>query len=317
MNKKINDLSYEQLIFVDIETVKECNNFDENHPYYGVWEWKQRNKETNEIPPRKDVIRVYNDKAALFAEWGKIVCISVGFIHNEELHIKSFTGEEGDILTSYVGMMKKQGRMAVGHNLIAFDNNYIRKRWFVNKLGEYLSDKQGNDVYMKPWLLDESLFDTMVAWKGAGYVNTSLDELAMCFGIASSKGSMKGNEVSDYFYTGRIKEIQQYCERDVTVVANIVRSWKGDTILEPIIQSEVLIEEPSIVEKLYKSNEFSEDIKQEVKQLVGKKKLTLKDKKLLVEILHRCSVNSDMFNKDKPEVIQQKLEDVQEFVNQL
>src|SRR5690606_36790485 len=125
-------------------------------------------------------------------------------------------------------------RKMVGHNLISFDVPYIRKRWFINSMGEYVTYKQGKDVYMKRCLLDDCIFDTMVAWKGSGFTNTSLDELAMSFGFPSSKDAMKGNEVSDYYYNGKTKEISEYCQKDLAVVANIVRVCKGDSLFEPI-----------------------------------------------------------------------------------
>ena len=110
MNSKIRKLKYEELLFVDIETVRGSENFDENHPFYDVWAWKQRNKESNAIPSTDEVVASYYNKAALFAEWGKIVCVSVGYIHNEKLYITSFTGEEEEILVSYVNMIKKSAK---------------------------------------------------------------------------------------------------------------------------------------------------------------------------------------------------------------
>lgn len=318
MNKKIKDLDYNNLLFFDIETVRGEEVFDESHPSYDVWAWKQRDKETNEIPESKEVIESYYNKAALFAEWGKIVCISVGYINNEKLHVKSFVGDEKDILTDFVDLVKKTGRMLAGFNLISFDVPYLRKRFFINGLEGYLTEKQGNDVYMKPWLLDDAIFDLMVAWKGSGFVNSSMDELAMCFGIPSSKDDMHGNEVSKYFYEGKINEIAEYCEKDVAVTANILRRWKGDSILEPQIKKEIK-DKRTVLQKLYASEELTDTIKKELEEALSKKKITKKDKDNLFKILRGVWVQTDFvnMNQDSKAVIADKEAELKQFLEEL
>ena len=227
MNNKIKNLNYDKLLFVDIETARQEKIFSKDSLNYEVWAWKQRDRNNNAIPPEENVIQAYYDKAALSPEWGKIVCISVGYIKGGELSTKSFVGEEANILTEFVGMVKKSKRMLCGYNLIQFDIPYIRKRFFINGLSDYLTETQGNDVYIKPWHMDESIFDLMVAWKGTGYSTASMDEVAMCFGVKSSKYDLKGNEVSERYHDGEIDDIARYCEEDVRVVAEILQAWKS------------------------------------------------------------------------------------------
>ena len=315
MNSKIRKLKYEELLFVDIETVRGSENFDEKHPFYDVWAWKQRNKESNEIPSTDEVVQSYYNKAALFAEWGKIVCVSVGYIHNEKLYITSFTGEEEEILVSYVNMIKKQSRMLVFHNGISFDVPYLRKRWFINGLGEYISDKQGNDCYIKPWLLDDVILDSMVAWKGSGFMNTSMDELAMCLGIPSSKNEMKGNEVSEYFYDGKIDEIRKYCEKDVEVLANIIRKWKGDAIIQAEFKETIALKETPVLERIYTSKEISDKDKEDLRKLILVKKPNDEEIEILTDMIHKLSLKTDFDSKDKKSVVAEKLEIVKSTLN--
>ena len=318
MNQKIKFLDYSKLLFVDVETVKGCNDFSESHPFYSVWAWKFRNKETNILLTEEENVKLYNDKAALNAEWGKIVCISVGFIHNEELHIKSFTGDEKDILINFKNLVVSTGRMIAGHNVVNFDVPYIRKRWVINKLGDYLSDKQGNDVYIKPWLLDDCVFDTMVAWKGTGFANSSLEELSMAFEIPASKGNCHGNEVSDFYYSGRLDEIKTYCEKDVAVVANILRFWKGDSILEPIIRDdsdkkEVILEKSPILVRVYNNKGFTEEDKAELEALLLSIEPSEEDKVNLKKII----LAHYQAKSDKVAVKKQKEIEVNGFVDGL
>jgi len=303
MNQKIRNLQYEKLLFVDIETVRDIENFDENHPHYDNWAWKQRNKENNQLLTTEENIAIYNNKAALLAEWGKIVCISVGFIKDEELRIKSFTGEEKDILKEFKDLVVSTGRMVAGHNIIGFDVPFMRKRWVINGLGEFLSEKQGNDVYQKPWLLDDSLFDTMVAWKGSGFANTSLEELSMSFKIPTSKDVCHGNQVSEFYYSGRLEEIKTYCEKDVAVVANVLRFWKGESILEPIFIGESAettaeIKAVPILEKIYKASSIDADTFKEIQSLLKKKKMTKKDRVIVEDMLVKIYINNEMFKTD-------------------
>ena len=316
MNSKIKNLDYTKLLFADCETIRGEKVFDVNHPYYDVWAWKQRNKETNEFLTDEENIKLYYDKSALYPEWGKIACISVGFIHDNELHIKSFIGEERQILQDFIIMVKSTGRSLVFHNA-EFDIPYIRKRWFINRLltDEYLSEAQGNDVGVKVWDLEKSVHDTMKWWKGSTFANTSLDELAMCFNIPSSKTIMHGNETSKYFYEDKIKTLQEYCEADVSVLANLVRVWKGDSILEPIIRQDLIVEEAPLLQRIYKAEFIDETTKNSIKEKLSKKKLTKKDKEYLEDILTSLYVSNEMFKSDKPEVKERKIKEIKELIN--
>lgn len=318
MNKKIENLDYNNLLFFDIETVRGGKTFDESHPYYDVWAWKQRDKDTNEIPDSNKVIESYYNKAALFPEWGKVVCISVGYINDNKLYVKSFVGEEKEILRDFVDLVKKTGRMLAGFNLINFDVPYVRKRFFVNGLESYLTDKQGNDVYMKPWLLDDAIFDLMVAWKGSGFMTTSMDELAMLFEIPSSKDNMHGNEVSKYYYDGKIDEIVEYCEKDVVVTANILRKWKGDELLEVESKNEPKQKPLPVLKRIRNFDEITPDIEKELLEILSGK---VEEKELIYieELLKAALFRDDFINSDQDskEVREQKEETIKLLLEDL
>lgn len=316
MNHKIKNLDYTKILFADCETVRGEEVFDSTHPHYSVWQWKQRNKETNEFLSDEENIKLYYDKAALFPEWGKIACISVGFIHKNEFHIKSFVGQEKEILTSFISIVKSTGRSMVFHNA-EFDVPYIRKRWFINGMSveEYLTEQQGNDVGVKVWDLEKSVHDSMKWWKGSTFANTSLDELAMCFHIPSSKTIMHGNETSNYFYLGKLKALQQYCEADVAVLGNLIRVWKGDSILEPILRQDVEVGELPLLQKIYKATSIDSKTKKDLQKKLTKNKLIKKDKEVIEDILVSLYINNTMFSSDKPEVKEQKRNEIKEIVN--
>lgn len=260
MNKQINDLNYDEYLFLDIETSRQVEELTENHPHYDVWRYKQRDKDTQELPTHEETVKSYKDKSALLAEFGKIVCISIGYINGDTIVTKSYTGDEKEVLKDAVKAIKASGRKLALHNS-SFDIPFIRKRWFINGLpfGDYLTQ---NDVFEKPWTFSNKVFCTMEAWKSIAYTNTSLDELAMCFGIPSSKdGEVVGSNVGDAYFAGKIDAIAEYCEKDVVVVANLLRKWKGDDLLIHISKTgqETKEEEQPILLEIYNSKELNID----------------------------------------------------------
>lgn len=263
MNAQIKNLDLNKIIAVDIETVRGIEHFDEKHEFYDTWAWKVRDRKTNEIPEAKDAIASYYNEAALSAEWGKIACISVAYINKDKIVCKSFTGDEKEILKQFIQTVKKTGRTMALHNA-RFDIPYIRKRYFINGLP--LEDFYSHsDISCKPWEVEKFIFDTMETYKGIGFNNTSLDELAMAFNIPSPKGSMHGNEVGEYFYSGRIAEIAKYCEGDCATVLNIILRWRGENILEWESKTEIEVKvEGDLFQRLYQTKDFNEEIKSEL-----------------------------------------------------
>lgn len=72
MLRKIN---LEHILFLDIETVPEEKSFkDLSEERQKLWEEKTIYKRKDEFTPEE-----YYDHAGIWAEFGKIICISVGF----------------------------------------------------------------------------------------------------------------------------------------------------------------------------------------------------------------------------------------------
>jgi 3'-5' exonuclease len=173
--------------------------------------------------------QMYLDKAGLLAEFNRIVCVSVGAwivksptVPESYLYIKSYTGEERDILSTLSESVFSKADTLCAHFGKGFDFPVLARKYLINRLPvPRLLDTKG----MKPWEIP--LVDTQELWKfGDLRHSCSLDLLAHLFGIPSPKQNMDGSQVAEYFYAGRIKEIAEYCEADVRTLASVYEYLK-------------------------------------------------------------------------------------------
>jgi len=177
----------------------------------------------------------YDDKAAIYAEFGRVVCISVGIFEVEDeiksFRIKSFYGDdEKQILNSFSTLLNdhfydKYHHTLAGHNLKEFDIPFLCRRMVINEIDlPNLMNIHG----AKPWQVPH-LLDTLELWKFGDYKNyTSLDLLCEVLGIPSPKNQMDGSMVSAAYWNGQIEDIKTYCEKDVLATARIILRLLGN-----------------------------------------------------------------------------------------
>jgi len=182
----------------------------------------------------------YKEKAGIFAEFAKVVCISVGYLSNLDedqpiLRIKSLYGDEVDILQSFNEMMNihyddLDEYYLCGHNIKEFDIPFICRRNIINGLD---LPRLLNISGKKPWQL-KHLVDTMELWRFGDYKNyTSLALLAGCLNIPSPKDDIDGSKVGQVFWEKNdIDRIVTYCEKDVLTVAQVAMKFAGLALLE-------------------------------------------------------------------------------------
>ena len=219
------DLSY--VLFLDVECVSGEAVFADVDPVMGaLWAEKApRILRVDELSG-EEVAAAYVDKAAIYAEFGKIVCISVGFLGQTEdglqLRVKSFADVDEAILLEDFGKLLTNSRnfqFLCGHNIKEFDIPYIGRRMLVHGMKLPMGiDLRGK----KPWDL-KHLLDTMDMWKFADRkAYTSLKLLAALFGIPSPKGDIDGSQVGRVFWEEQdLERIAVYCEKDVVATVNV------------------------------------------------------------------------------------------------
>jgi predicted PolB exonuclease-like 3'-5' exonuclease len=224
----------QELIFIDIETVSQHSNFDEiSKEFKKIWQKKMRfESERSQLPEEE----LYQQKAAIFAEFGKIICISVGMWSQTEqiLKIKSFSGnDEKLILTDFIEFcqkLKSKKYLFCGHNIKEFDIPYICRRMLIQdfKIPQIL-DFQNK----KPW--EVQMVDTLQFWKFGDYKHyVSLDTLTTIFNVPSPKEDIDGSMVGDaYWNQNNMAKIVAYCQRDVEAVAQLFLKLNQQPLLSP------------------------------------------------------------------------------------
>lgn len=226
-------------LFIDIETVSQKPIFNELSPSMKLL-WEKKSIQINKFNAEEPIVeyspdKTYQEKAGIYAEFGKIVCISIGVFVRERgqiiLRKKSFAGnDEHKILHDFIALISKSFNNPdkvkfCGHNIREFDVPYICRRSMINniKLPSILDVSS-----KKAWQIDY-LIDTLQLWKFGDYKHyTSLALLCELFGIESSKSDLDGSKVGEaYWLYGQLEEIKEYCEADVKAVAYLFAKMIG------------------------------------------------------------------------------------------
>ncbi len=227
----LKDIKLQYILFLDIETVPAYSNYDQMPEKFRLlWDQKaERLKKSDSETP--DLI--YN-KAGIYAEFGKIICISVGFFYNQEFRIKSFYGDDEKILLQEFNELVNnhfgyRHHLLCAHNGKEFDYPFIARRMLINELK---LPAMLNIAGKKPWNIPH--LDTMELWKFGDYKHyTSLVLLAACFGIPTPKDDINGGDIVEVYWQDHdLERIAKYCQKDVLTVAQLFLKYQGKPLLK-------------------------------------------------------------------------------------
>lgn len=235
--RSIAGMRLEDILFLDIETVPQVKSYDELDEA-GKYHWDKKatilNRGGDQTP--EDMY----DRAGIYAEFGKIVVISVGMFPpktGEERHFraKSYAGhDEKKLLSDFCEMLNKNYHgdqyVLCAHNGKEFDFPYMARRILINGLRlPYLLDIAGK----KPWEIKH--LDTMELWKFGDFKSfTSLNLLTHVFDIPTPKDDIDGSQVGQvYWEDGDIDRIATYCEKDTLTVAQLLLRYRGEPLVKP------------------------------------------------------------------------------------
>jgi DNA polymerase elongation subunit (family B) len=231
----LKNLQLEKILFLDIETVPQVYNWEEvDETTAGLFEHKTRFQQKD----GKTVEEIYTERAGILAEFGKIVCISCGFLHEtrmgKEIRMKSFYhDDEETLLRQFAALLATHYstpyHVLCGHNAKEFDFPYIARRMLVHGIPlPPPLDIAGK----KPWEINH--LDTLELWKFGDYKHfTSLPLLCHIFNIPTPKDDISGADVARVYYEENdLERIKVYCEKDVVALIQLVLRMRGDALVE-------------------------------------------------------------------------------------
>jgi len=220
----LGNVKIEDILFLDIETVPQSPSAEDlNDTMKMLWDKKSKFFRS----PEQTAGEVY-ERAGIYAEFGKIICISVGFFREKNpfsFRLKSFyNNDEKSLLSDFSSMLNKfciarNEALLCAHNGKEFDFPFIARRMIIHSLKiPDILDNAGK----KPWEI--KLLDTMDLWKFGDYKNyTSLELLTTILDLPSPKDDIDGSMVAKTYYKDKdLRRIILYCEKDVLAIARVL-----------------------------------------------------------------------------------------------
>ena len=232
----LNKLNLQNILFLDIETVPEVELFADLSPeMQELYALKTQYQRKDEFTPEE-----FYHRAGIWAEFGKIICISVGYFVERkginQLRVTSFYGDnEHKLLVDFKNLLDTHfnhpNHLLCAHNGKEFDFPYIARRMIINQI-EF--PNKLNLFGKKPWEVPH--IDTMDLWKFGDYKHyTSLKLLTAILGIPSPKQDIDGSEVANVYYQEKnLSRIVEYCERDTVAVAQLLLRFLNKPLVDEI-----------------------------------------------------------------------------------
>ena len=228
----LNNIQLDNILFLDIETVPETEHFsDLDSDFQELFAQKTQYQRKEDVSPEE-----FYERAGIWAEFGKIICISVGYFTQKngerQFRVTTFQGDEERLLLDFSNLINNHFNLPqhvmCGHNVKEFDFPFIARRMLIH--GIKIPDKL-NLMGKKPWEVPH--LDTLELWKFGDYKHfTSLKLLTKVLGVPSPKDDIDGSEVANVFYKDKdIDRIATYCEKDVIAVAQIILKLRLQKLL--------------------------------------------------------------------------------------
>jgi DNA polymerase elongation subunit (family B) len=232
MNKQV---PFEKILFLDIETVPQVYQFEQlDDKSKALFEAKNR----YQINADKSIEQLFEERGGILAEFGKIVCISVGMLHEgsqgRSIRLKSYYhDDEETLLVQFKRLLDDHYNtpyhVLCGHNSKEFDIPYICRRMLINGIAlPSILQITGK----KPWEINH--IDTMELWKFGDYKSyTSLSLLCHVMQIPTPKDDISGADVARVYYEENdIQRIMVYCEKDVVALIQLFLKLQGEPLVD-------------------------------------------------------------------------------------
>lgn len=237
----LQNIPLDRILFLDIETVPQVYNFsDLDEKTAKLYLDKNRYIQERDGLSNDEIY----EKAGVYAEFGKIVCISCGIVieksSGHEIRLNSYYGDdEKQLLQSFAQMLDAHyggpQHILCGHNAKEFDFPYIARRMLINGID---LPKALDNAGKKPWEINH--IDTMELWKFGDFKHyTSLSLLCHLFDIPTPKDDISGADVGRVYWEEKdLERIVAYCHKDVVALIQVFLKFRN----EPLVKEENIVE---------------------------------------------------------------------------
>jgi uncharacterized protein YprB with RNaseH-like and TPR domain len=231
---QLQKVNLEKILFLDIETVPEVYRFsDLDAETAALFDTKTKFHQKD----GQTAADVY-ERAGIYAEFGKIICISCGIVHDKphgkEIRLKSIANDdERQLLLDFAKLLNQHYNMPhhilCGHNAKEFDFPFIARRMLLHGIDlPSALDIAGK----KPWEIAH--LDTMELWKFGDYKHySSLSLLCHIFKIPTPKDDITGADVARVYYEDKdLNRIVKYCQKDVVALIQLFLRFRNESLVE-------------------------------------------------------------------------------------
>ncbi|GAB4337558.1 MAG: 3'-5' exonuclease [Calditrichia bacterium] len=175
----------------------------------------------------------YNYFASIHGDFGRIICISLGFVHNDNvIRLKSLYGDdEADLLTQFNDIVARHRGIYIHYNGLNFDIPFILQRMAHH--GITPANRRFSDL--RRYSSDPHMDIMMQYYNWDMQKVLPLGILAELHGLPSPKEDLSGSEVLNAYQNGEWERIVRYCEFDTATTLNL---WRKLFCYQPLIPVE-------------------------------------------------------------------------------
>ncbi len=228
------------ILFIDIETVPVLPDYELlSDDLRKEWNRKAKTIKGQE-GPNAEPAALFGEKAGIFSEFAKVVCIGIGSLYQQgegwKMRLKALVNDnEKALLNDFCRILERFSQQHkevrfCGHNIKEFDIPFMCRRMIINGIPlPAFMQYQGK----KPWEINH--LDTMELWRFGDYKNfTSLSLLAAVLGIPSPKTDLDGSMVATTYWVDKdLPRIGSYCLQDVYTSAKVYLKLAGHNDVNP------------------------------------------------------------------------------------
>jgi len=209
-------------LFFDIETLPADESSQPILEYLFRRQLEKKSKKKDAIEEVEiegkvaDKFEDYHVKTSFDGAFGRVLCIAYA-LNNDVTQVICNPTDERNTLKEFWSIAGKCD-LFIGHNVMDFDLRFLFQRSVV------MGVKPSKDLSFTRYR-NSPIFDIMQEWikwnqrkEGSG-----LEHIALALGFPTPKESIDGSEVSAFYKKGKIKEICDYCMRDVETARSIYK----------------------------------------------------------------------------------------------